>query len=166
MPKRKFLLHGTSKIVYQVYHSKEERKKENQSFFPTKKIKSVQTKRVCHIFLPFSSFFMHDGNGSTILCLPRRPPQHQLSRYGRVLEKKIWKIYLEGTQGMGFTDYCISHPFKRRNWCFGRFTEFLLSRLFFCSIIQTFTEMSTEAYQEGMFTWTIAKRPGINTRMC
>ncbi len=28
--------------------------------------------------------------------------------------------------------YCISHPFKRRNWCFGRFIEFLLSRLFFC----------------------------------
>ena len=44
--KKKFLLHGTLKIVYQVYHSKEERKKENQCFFPTKKIKSVQAKRV------------------------------------------------------------------------------------------------------------------------
>jgi hypothetical protein len=28
--------------------------------------------------------------------------------------------------------YCISHPFKRRNWCFDRLNEFLLSRLFFC----------------------------------
>jgi hypothetical protein len=28
--------------------------------------------------------------------------------------------------------YCISHPFKRRNRSFGRFTEFLFSRMFFC----------------------------------
>jgi hypothetical protein len=32
-------------------------------------------------------------------------------------------------------------------------------------VIQTFTEMSAAARQEGLFTCTIAKRPGINTRM-
>jgi hypothetical protein len=37
---------------------------------------------------------------------------------------------------------------------------------FFFQVIQTFTQMSAEACQEGLFTCKIAKRPGINTRMC
>jgi len=33
MPKRIFLLHGTLKIVYQVYHSIEEKQKRKSKFF-------------------------------------------------------------------------------------------------------------------------------------
>jgi len=33
IPKKKVLLHGTLKIVYQVYHSKPERKKRKSKFF-------------------------------------------------------------------------------------------------------------------------------------
>jgi hypothetical protein len=83
----------------------------------------------------------------------------------RLKQKKLQNLPRRNT-GNG-VHYCISHPFKRRNWCFGRFIEFLLSRLFFLfHVIQTFMQFIAEACQEGLFTCTIAKRPEINPRMC
>jgi len=62
--------------------------------------------------------------------------------------------------------YCISSRFTRRNWSFGRFPEFLLSGLFFCFRHSNLHVHETEVCHEGMFTCTIARRPGINTKMC
>jgi hypothetical protein len=42
----------------------------------------------------------------------------------------------------------------------------VIENVFFFQVIQTFTKMSAETCHEGLFTYTIAKRPGINTRMC
>jgi hypothetical protein len=49
---------------------------------------------------------------------------------------------------------------------FTDFPNFCYRGCFFVSCHSNLTEMSAAACQEGLFTCTITKRPGINTRMC
>ena len=75
-------------------------------------------------------------------------------QYVAVLEdakKRIESNYKPQEEGTGhFTDF--------PNFCY--------RGCFFVSWIQTFTQMSAKVCQDGQYTCTIAKRPGINTRMC
>jgi hypothetical protein len=72
--------------------------------------------------------------------------------------------YLEGTQGMGFITafHTLS---KEGTGVLADLTSFCYRGCFFVSCHSNL-QMSAEACQEGLFTFTIAKRPGINTRMC
>jgi hypothetical protein len=74
----------------------------------------------------------------------------------------LLKIYLERTQlFLHFT------PFQKEELVISPISRIsVIETVFLFHVIQTFTEMSAAARQEGLFTCTIAKRPGINTRMC
>jgi hypothetical protein len=81
-----------------------------------------------------------------------RPP-HQFWRYDWI--KQFCKTYNEATQGNGVY-YCISLPFKTRNWWFDGFPEFLLSSLFYCF---PFIETNWTGPQETHMFYLITKDP-------
>ncbi len=92
-----------------------------------------------------------------------RPPQHDFSR---IFEVRLNQSFVENTPRKNTTITTFHAVSKEGTGLFPDFPNFCYRDCFFFQVIQTFTQMNEEACQEGLFTCTIAKRPGINTRMC
>ena len=110
----------------------------------------------------------HGGLGEFVSC-PYSFPQHCMPyrlSVGAGLFTNLFWLVIKTHERENTTISTFHAVSKGGTGHFTDFPNFCYRGCFFVSCDSNLTEMSAAARQEGLFTCTIAKRPGINTRMC